>query len=134
MKTININGRDYTIEQLSKILTQADNPMIEVYEFNGTTEQQFEEMYKNIPAHIKAVVQEEMVVNFYNKGEKVNWNNKNQKKYYPWFYLGNNFCFGDVRCCYHYSGVSSRLCYLREKDCMEAVEKFIHIYNNSRNN
>lgn len=134
MKTININGKDYTVEELTSILENAKvvNPMEEVYIFNGTTESDFEELYKNIPPNIKATAQEEMIVNFYNRGEKVDWNNPNQYKYYPWFYLGDKFCFNFVGY-YHNAAASSRICFLREEDCKEAVNKFIHIYENSRN-
>lgn len=135
MKTININGKDYTVEELTSILENAKsvNPMKEVYLFNSTTEEAFEELYKNIPPHIKATAQEEMIVNFYNKNVNPDWNNLNQPKYLPWFYLGDRFCFDDV---YNYCRgaiTSSRLCFLRKEDCLEAVEKFKHIYENSRN-
>lgn len=73
MKTVNINGKDFTLEELAslieKLKIESKNPMIEVYKFHKTTEEEFDELYKNIPIHIKAHAQEEMVVNFYNKGK-----------------------------------------------------------------
>lgn len=135
MKTININGKDFTLEELSTLIenSKRDNPMLEVYKFNNTTEEEFDKLYQNIPAHIKAYAQEEMIVNFYNKGEKVNFSNHNQSKYYVWFYLGDNFRFYDV--CYQYScaGSSSRLGFLRKEDALEAKDKFFEIYRLSRN-
>lgn len=135
MKTININGKDYTVEELTSILENAKsvNAMKEVYLFNGTTEEAFEELYKNIPPHIKATAKEEMIVNFYNKNVNPDWNNLNQPKYFPWFCLGDGFCFYRVNYCFSFANASSRLCFLRKEDCLEAVEKFKHIYENSRN-
>lgn len=135
MKTININGKDYTVEELTSILENAKsvNPIEEVYTFNGTTEKAFEELYKNIPPNIKATAQEEMIVNFYNKNIKPDWNNPNQPKYFPWFYLGSEFGFYFVGYFCLGASASSRLCFLREEDCLEAVKKFEHIYKQSRN-
>lgn len=135
MKTININGKDYTVEELTSILENAKsvNPMEEVYTFNSTTEKAFEELYKNIPPNIKATAQEEMIVNFYNKSVNPDWNNHNQPKYFPWFYLGDKFRFDIVDDYFHVASTSSRLCFLRKEDCLEAVKKFEHIYKQSRN-
>src|SRR6478736_8864320 len=95
MKTININGSDYTVEQLTKILEEAKkkSPMDKVYEYHNTTEEEFENLYKNLPLNVKYHQKEVMIVNYYNKGEKADFKNANQKKYYGWFYLDEfRFC------------------------------------------
>lgn len=134
MKTININGQDYTVEQLTEILETAkqQNPMLAVYRFHNTTEEEFNKLYENIPDHVKAFEQECMITNYYNKGEKPNWEDSNQRKYFAWFYLDDfRFDFSDSY--YTFSVCSSRLCFLREEDLKEAVVKFLDIYKRSRN-
>jgi hypothetical protein len=137
MKTIkiNINGKETEItltkEQLKQIENQ--NPMQKVYDYHNTTEEEFDRLYKNVSEFAKAQEIERMIVNFYNKGEQPDWNNSNQYKYYPYFYLGSNFSYD----CYHYwsscSVVSTRLCFLRKEDLLEAVVVHKEQYENSRN-
>lgn len=138
MKTIkiNINGKEteitLTAEQLKQIENQ--NPMQKVYDYHNTTEEAFNNLYKNVSEFAKAQEIERMIVNFYNKGEQADWNNSNQHKYYPYFNLGKIFSYY----CYHYwcsfSYVPARLCFLRKEDLIEAVEVYKEQYENSRNN
>lgn len=131
--TVNINGKDVEIEltedQIKKI--KSSNPMEEVYAFHNTTEEEFENKFKDISLHLKAYEQERMIVNFYNKGEEVNFNNTNQVKYYPWFYL-DTFRLYRVYLNYDGSACSKRLCFLRREDATQAVERFFEIYKQSR--
>ena len=133
MKTIKINGKDFTIEELNKLVEDAKkaNPMQEVYEYHGTTEKEFDKLYKNIPDHVKAYQKEVMIVEFYNQGQKPDWSNTNQIKYYPFFNM-KDFSFHCSGFYCHCSNVSDRLCFLREEDCEDAVGKFIDIYRESR--
>lgn len=135
MKTININGSDYTVEELTKILEEAKkvSPMQKVYEYHKTTEEEFEKLYKNIPSKVKAYQQEIMVVSFYNKGWTPNWNNSNEYKYYPYFYM-DKFRLGGVDHCNSYSDVCAPQVFKNKKDCEEAVELFLEIYRESRTN
>lgn len=137
MKTIkiNINGKETEItltkEQLKQIENQ--NPMQKVYAYHNTTEEEFDEVYKSVSEFAKAQEIERMIVNFYNKGEQPDWDNSNQCKYYPYFYLGSNFSYDYY---YHWdsgSYVSARLCFLRKEDLLEAVEVYKEQYENSRN-
>jgi hypothetical protein len=135
--TININGKETEItltkEQLEQI-NKNDNPMLEVYKYYGTTEEEFDKLYENLPNHVKAFEKECMVVTFYNKDWKPNWDDSDERKYYPWFYLGNDFRLRHSAYFYSCSCVSSRLCFRSEEDCEEAVEKFFEVYRESRNN
>ena len=69
--TININGKETEItltkEQLEQI-NKSSNPMLEVYKYHNTTEEEFEQKFKNFPECLKANQQEVMIVAFYNKG------------------------------------------------------------------
>jgi hypothetical protein len=137
MKTIkiNINGKETEItltkEQLKQIENQ--NPMQKVYDYHNTTEEEFDRLYKNVSEFAKAQEIERMIVNFYNKGEQPDWNNSNQYKYYPYFYLGSNFSYDYYYAWYSYSSVSARLCFLRKEDLLEAVVVHKEQYENSRN-
>lgn len=134
--TIEINGQKFTIEQLNSIIEQAKNanPMDKVYAYHGTTKEEFDKIYKLAPDHIKAMAQEELIVKFYNKGEEPDWDNSNQRKYYPWFYLGSNFRLYSVVSYCSNSTCSARLSFIREEDCREATKEFFDIYKRSRNN
>lgn len=109
------------------------NPMLEVYKYHNITEEEFDKLYENLPNHVKAFQKECMIVSFYNKGWKPNWDNLNERKYYPWFYLGKGFSLNHSHC-YLISCVSSCLVFRKEEDCEEAVEKFFEVYRESRNN
>lgn len=133
MKTININGSDYTVEELTKILEDAKkaSPMQKVYEYHKTTEEEFNKLYEKIPPKVKAYAQEIMIVAFYNKGWTPNWKHSNEYKYYPYFYMDEfRLCFVDVRC--SRSGVGAPSVFKNKKDCEEASELFFDIYKESR--
>jgi hypothetical protein len=136
MKTIiQINGKDVEItltkEQVAKISNQ--NPMEKVYTFHNTTEESFNEQYKDVSDFAKAQEIERMIVNFYNRGVQPNWDDSSYK-YYPYFNLGKDFSYYCCHYCWHsFSSVSARLCFLRKEDLLEAVDLFKEQYENSRN-
>jgi len=128
MKTININGENYTIEELTAILEKAKqlSPMDEVYAYHKTTEKEFEELYKNVSQFSKFQERERMIVDFYNKGVVPTLKDK------KWvLYLNEDNTLGVA-----YSGwtsyVSARLCFLRESDAKNAKERFLKEYKESR--
>lgn len=133
MKTININGSNYTVEELTKILEDAKkvSPMQKVYEYHKTTEEEFEELYKHIPKNVKAYQQEIMIAAFYNKGWTPDWTKSDEYKYYPYFYM-DSFRLDDVSCCATDSGVGAPQVYKNEKDCKEAVEVYLDVFKESR--
>lgn len=136
MKTkININGKDVeiTLTQDQVELIKNSNPLTEVFKFHNTSEEEFEKQYSSVSDFAKHQEVERMIVNYYNKGIQPDFNNNNQVKYYPWFYLGNNFSYHNYNAYSTHSSVSSRLCFLRKEDLLEAVEVFLPQYKNSRN-
>lgn len=132
MKTININGCDYTVEQLTEILQNAkkETPMQKVFEYHKTTEEDFEELYKNIPDHVKAYEKECLVVAFYNKGWKPKFDG-NERFYYTYFYM-DNFRLVYVDEFRNFSVVSARLLFKNESDLREAVEVYKDVFKASR--
>lgn len=133
MKRININGSDYTIEELTKILEDAKkiSPMQKVYEYHNTTEEEFNELYKNLPKHIKANEKEFMIVAFYNKEWKPDFQNSNEKKWYAWFYM-DDFRLGDWDYCCSVSSVPARALFKNKADLIEAVEVYFEEFKESR--
>lgn len=133
MQTININGKDFTIKELTSALEKAKNssPMLEVYKYHKTTEEEFNNLYKNIPEHIKNYAMECLIVEYYNKGWKPDWKDSNQRKYYPYFYM-HNFSLSGASYYGGYSSVPARLCFKSEQDVLDAVKKFPNIFKNSR--
>lgn len=108
------------------------NPMLRVYDYHGITEEQFEEQYKNIPVHIKAYAKETLIVEYYNKGWKPNWNNTKEHKYHVWFCFDGKFHLSCVLYDFSASICSARLCFKEEKDAFEAVEVFFEVFKESR--
>lgn len=133
MKTININGSGYTVEELTKILEEAKkkSPMDEVYAYHNTTETQFEEDYKNIPLHLKYYQKEVMIVALYNKGWKPNLKDKNEIKWYNWYY-NEPFRLYCVYCDSVSSHVPSALLLQKEEYGKEIAEKFLKEIKDSR--
>lgn len=60
------------------------------------------------------------------KGWEANWNDSNEKKWYPWFIMGSGFAFSFTSCEYDLSGAvsGSRLCLQDEK----SAEHFGKVY------
>lgn len=133
MKTININGSNYTVEELTAILENAKkvSPMQKVYEYHKTTEEEFDKLYLNIPKKVKAYQQEIMVVAYYNKDWTPNYNNSNEYKYYPYFYM-DEFRLDYVTGGCAASTVGAPQVFKNKKDCEEAVELFFEVYKESR--
>lgn len=135
MNTINIEGKEFTIEQLKTLIKNNEkaSPMDEVYKFHNTTEEQFNEKHKNNPNYLKAHDKEVLIVAYYNKGEVSDWSNSNQYKYYGWFVMdkeGFRLSFvHDVRV---NSFAPSALCFKNKKDALEAYEKFLPEIKESR--
>ena len=131
--TINIEGKEFTIEQLKELINKNEDKLEKVFNFNKTTEEQFNKKWEGFEEHEKYGALERLIVNFYNKGEKPNWNNTKQYKYYPCFIMDKvDFHYYFYYYYYAFSSVSSRLAFLRKEDMLEAVELYLDIYKKSR--
>ena len=131
--TINIEGKEFTIEQLKELINKNEDKLEKVFNFNKTTEEQFNKKWEGFEEHEKYGALERLIVNFYNKGEKPNWKNTNQYKYYPYFIMDkDDFCYFYYYGYYTDSVVSYRLAFLRKEDMLEAVELYLDIYKKSR--
>lgn len=67
-----------------------------------------------------------------NEGWKPDWSDKNQKKWYPWFYPGSSsgcvFCDAYSRYSDVYAGYGSRLCFKSEELANYAGKQFVDLY------
>ena len=71
------------------------------------------------------LAEQRLVVIFRAKNEKFifDWNDDNQHKHYPWFYLGENFRYDVCNYCFTHSTVSSRLCLKSKELLIELVNQ-----------
>lgn len=115
------------------IFKESKNNLDKIFKFNNTTEKDFNKKWEGFEDHEKYGALEKMIVNYYNKGEKPNWKDSNQYKYYPWFIMDEDtFRYDYYDGWYTDSNSSSRLAYLRKEDMLEAVELYIDVYKKSR--
>lgn len=133
-ETIEINGKSFSIQELNAIIEASKNskPTDKVYTFHATTEKEFNKKHKDSSNFIKAIDRIAMIVAYYNKGEKVDFNNKNQKKFYPHFYMDSNkfrfsFSFFQIES----SSAPASLCFLREDDLKDAMDNFLPEYKDA---
>lgn len=65
-----------------------------------------------------------------NEGWEPNWDNSNQPKWYPWFYMNSasGFSFLGTYCVLSNSRVSARLCFKTEELANHAAKTFTDIY------
>jgi hypothetical protein len=71
-----------------------------------------------------------------NEGWSPDWNNSNQYKWFPWFYMNNpGFRFSAAYCDYTgtHSAGGSRLCFQSEELAKYAGNQFLELYNQLMN-
>lgn len=126
-----IDKENSTFEKI--VFKEVKNELHEIYSFNNTTEEEFNKKWDGFEDHEKYGALEKLIVNYYNKGEKPNWKNSNQYKYYPYFIMDeDNFRYGDYSYWNASSDTSARHAYLRKDDMLEATKLFLEIYKKSR--
>lgn len=70
-----------------------------------------------------------VIIEALNEGWKPDWNNTDEPKYYPWFYMNKpGFRLYDVYADYYGSDVGSRLCFQKRDVAEYAVKQFIDLY------
>ncbi|ASK29691.1 hypothetical protein CEY12_06040 [Chryseobacterium sp. T16E-39] len=87
-----------------------------------------ENQQKALVSHYKLVIITEAI----NEGWKPNWNNWEERKYYPWFNMGSSsgsgFSYYDFVGWYTASAVCSRLCFKTYELAKYVGETFIDLY------
>lgn len=71
-----------------------------------------------------------IVVRAINQGWVPNWNNTNERKWWPYFNLSSGFGFSDSDCDYGhtFTAVGSRLCFESEEKSNYCATQFIELY------
>lgn len=75
-----------------------------------------------------------LIVKYYNKGQKVDFTNTDQTKWYPYFEYDGGFSLCIVIINFSYSDVPPPCCYLDRDACKEAVITFFEIYKTAYEN
>ncbi len=113
-----------TVEDCINKLSEKDEEVIQLRKL---------ESVKGLSEHILNNQIAIVIVKALNDGWVANWDNSDEYKYYPWFYLGKNFrhyfCNDWVTC----SFTSSRLCLKNEKLAIYAGNQFTEIYKKFMN-
>ena len=126
-----IDKENSTFEKI--VFKEVENKLNKIYSFNKTTEEEFNKKWNGFEDHEKYGALEKLIVNYYNKEEKLNWKNSSQYKYYPYFIMDeDNFHYDCYYCWFTYCSASARLAYIRKDDMLEAVELYLDVYKKSR--
>ena len=94
------------------------------------TEEEFDEKCADLTADEKAYRFLKMLAECLNEGWQPDWNNDDQYKYYPWFYMGGSSGFrcDDYASWRSLSRVGSRLCFKSAELARYAGEQFLNQY------
>lgn len=70
------------------------------------------------------------IISVINEGWEPDWNNTDQKKWYPWFRLSSGFGFSGSAYIYDFTStlVGSRLCFESKEKCEYVANQFLDLY------
>lgn len=108
------------------------NDFNDVLKFHKIDCADFSRSLTNLDPDEQAYRQVKLIVSAYNNNERPDYSNRNQVKYYPWFYMpgsASGFSSDGYGNDYSGSGVGSRLVFLKKEHLLDATEKFKDIYN-----
>ena len=113
-----------TIEDCINKLTEEDEEIIQLRKL---------ESIKDLSEHILNNQIAVVIIKALNDGWIPDWNDDNQSKYSPWFYLGENFRYYSYGLYSADSCVSSRLCLKSKELAIYAGQQFREIYKKFMN-
>ena len=91
----------------------------------------FSNLPEDLREYFKAQYKIIVIAEALNEGWKADWNDSNQYKYYPYFYMSSGaFVFTDTYydCSHAYAGYGSRLCFKTRVLAKYAGEQFLDIW------
>lgn len=101
----------------------------DILQSHGITREQFENSTVELTEDEKAYRIIKMLVETLNQGWTPNWDDDNQYKYYPWFYMSSSgFRFCDCDSWYSVSSVGSRLAFKSRELAEYAGNQFTELY------
>jgi len=93
---------------------------------------EFNEVPEEMKDYFKAVYEAVAITKALVQGWKADWNDSNQRKWYPWFRMSSGgFVFGAMYCDYSNAdaGHASRLCFPTEEMAEYAGRQFTEVYS-----
>ncbi|WP_265427856.1 hypothetical protein [Chryseobacterium sp. YIM B08800] len=104
----------------------------DVLKYHGIDDNDFHHANEGLEGDEIAYRKIKLIVSAYNLKEVPDYNNSNQRKYEPRFYIpsssGAGFSYDDYDDWVTYSGVGSRLCFLDYDNMIDATIKFLDVY------
>ena len=85
-----------------------------------------DEDQENTNAFVKAKI----ITKALNEGWAPDWDDRSQRKWFPWFEMGSGFGFSDADCAYWntLTHAGSRLCFKDEDTAAYAAKQFLEVY------
>ena len=101
----------------------------DVLEDNGITQRELDEMFVNVPEHLKYQYIAELLCKSLNEGWTPDWEDGKYNKYFPWFKMGSSGFRCDAYGAWDTASyIGSRLCFKSSKLAKYAGEKFTDVY------
>lgn len=127
MKTI-VNGVEITLTE-EQIAIVNGSKYDKVFAYHGLSWDEFEKAHAGVSLDVRAFALLKLVVAMYNRGERLDWDNGDQPKYYPYFNLEDECVSLDfVSSGYHDSVVPPSLCFFSKEDCQAATNEYSELY------
>ena len=125
-KTAEVKLRPKGMKRGTDILTIDD-----LLTANGLTQEQFDQQCEGLDPDEKAYRIIKLLAKTLNEGWIPNWDNSNENKYFPWFYMdggSSGFRFGGRVIWLSHSSVGSRLCFKSSAMANHAGRNFTEVY------
>lgn len=113
-----------------KAVTERIKTVDDVLIDHDMTASGLDEMFESVPQHLKYQYIIELLAKSLNEGWEPDWDDENQRKYFPWFSMGGSsgFRYDDYVFWDSDSDVGSRLCFKTADLAKYAGEQFTEIY------
>jgi|SRR5690606_231640 len=99
----------------------------DVLEIVGVSQDSFKKDCENLTEDEVAYKALKLITKAYNQGWKPNWNDPGEEKYYTWFRMAGcleSYCSAAMG----FGSVGSRLIFKNKENCIDAVKKFLFVY------
>lgn len=140
-KSFNKETNSIELELIPKTIRDQIQNIDDIFRLNGTTRREFDEKWFGFKTYEKAQALEILIAAAYNKGKLPNFKD-GTVKYYPRFKMGEIDSYPNHSFSYHCDdrgcttlSVGSRLVFHgedAEENMLDAVNKFLNVYRNSR--
>lgn len=128
--SFNQNTGEVNFKAKPKKVTEHIRTVADVLQDNGITPQQFDQSCKELTADEKAYRILKLLAKSLNEGWQPDWNNSQQSKFAPWFYMGGSsgFRYSDYVYWASHSDIGSRLCFKTRELAEYAGTQFKDVY------